>query len=134
MRLFVAIVLPLAGLLLSGCDQLGIETPAQQIARAEAEGKAVGSACRQSGRALEDCYQISPKASKSAIFNGWRDMDAYMRENKIEVVPPQFPMTPPASKKKAGSPATEAAPAAAAEGKAAEAAGEAKPAAEKAAH
>jgi hypothetical protein len=133
MRLFVAIVLPLAGLLLSGCDQLGIETPAQQLARADAEGKAVGSGCRQSGRALEDCYQISPKASKSAIFNGWRDMDAYMRENKIEVIPPQFPMTPPALKKKAGSPTAEAAPAAA-EGKTAEAAGEAKPAAEKAAH
>jgi hypothetical protein len=102
MRLFVAFVFSLAGLLLAGCEQLGIETPAQQMVRAEADGKAIGSSCRHSGRALEDCYQLNPKASKSAIFTGWRDMDTYMRENKLEAVPPQFPMTPPPPKKKAG--------------------------------
>lgn len=102
MRLSVALFLPLTGLLLVGCEQLGIETPAQQIVRAEAEGKAIGSSCRHSGRALEDCYQLNPKASKSAIFTGWRDMDTYMRENKLEAVPPQFPMIPPPPKKKAG--------------------------------
>ncbi len=74
-------------LTLSGCDQLGVETPAQTLARQEAEGKAVGGACRHAGRALEDCYRSSPKISKAAIYNGWRDMDAYMRENKIDVVP-----------------------------------------------
>lgn len=102
MRPFVALFLPLAGFLLVGCEQLGIETPAQQMVRTEAEGKAIGSSCRHSGRALEDCYQLNPKASKSAIFTGWRDMDTYMRENKLEAVPPQFPMTPPPPKKKAG--------------------------------
>ena len=99
----LSLLLASSVLLLSGCDQLGIETPAQQDAKVEAEGKAVGSACRQAGRALEDCYQINPKASKSAIFNGWREMDAYMRENKLETVPPEFPMKPPPPKKKAGS-------------------------------
>jgi hypothetical protein len=88
--------------LLAGCDQLGILTPAQQAAKVDAEGKAIGSACRQAGRALEDCYQISPKTSKSSIFDGWRDMDAYMRENKLEVVTPQFPVTPPNKKKASG--------------------------------
>lgn len=102
MRLFVAFVFSLVGFLLAGCEQLGIETPAQQMVRADAEGKAIGSSCRHSGRALEDCYQLNPKASKSAIFNGWREMDTYMRENKLEAVPPQFPMNPPPPKKKAG--------------------------------
>lgn len=72
---------------IAGCDQLGIETPAQQLQRAEAEGRAIGSACRHSGRALEDCYQINKRASKAAIYAGWRDMDAYMRENAIKEVP-----------------------------------------------
>ncbi|RTL57807.1 MAG: hypothetical protein EKK46_02430 [Rhodocyclaceae bacterium] len=88
----------LAGLfalpLLAGCDQLGIETPAQTQARQDAEGKAIGSACRQSGRALEDCYDRAQKDkknrafSKASIFAGWKEMDAYMRENNLAVVPP----------------------------------------------
>lgn len=73
-------------LALSACDQLGIETPAQTSARQESEGKAVGGACRHAGRALEDCYKSSPKMSKAAIYAGWRDMDTYMRENKIDIV------------------------------------------------
>lgn len=81
---------PFLIVLLAGCDRLGIETPAQEAARSEAEGKAIGSACRQSGRALEDCYQMNPKASKATIFDGWRDMDGYMRENKISEVVPQL--------------------------------------------
>jgi hypothetical protein len=85
---------------LSGCDQLGIETPAQVEQRRVAESKAMGGACRQAGRALEDCYQINPKGVKAAIFDGWREMDAYMRENKLEEVKPQFPMTPPPPKAK----------------------------------
>lgn len=74
---------------LSGCEQLGIESPAQVAARQEAEGKAVGGACRHAARALEDCYQLNRKASKAAIYAGWRDMDAYMRENKIDPIVPQ---------------------------------------------
>lgn len=97
----------LCGFILAGCDQLGIETPAQLAAAKDAEGRAMGSACRHSGRALEDCYALNKKASKAAIFSGWRDMDAYMRENNIEVVAPTI--APADTKKKS---AGEEAPAA----------------------
>lgn len=77
----------LCGLLLAGCEQLGIEDPAKAAAAKDAEGRAIGGACRHSGRALEDCYKLNSKALKAAIFAGWRDMDAYMRENNIQTVP-----------------------------------------------
>lgn len=77
-------------LLASGCDMLGIETPAKQQAAAEAEGKAVGSACRHAGRAIEDCFALNPKANKAAVFTGWKEMNDYMTKNKIEVVQPQL--------------------------------------------
>ncbi len=86
--------------LLTACEQLGIETPLQMEQKKVAEGKAMGGSCRQAGRALEDCYQINPKAPKSAIFDGWKDMDVYMRENKLEQVQPEFRMKPPEPKKK----------------------------------
>lgn len=91
---------PLLVVLLAGCDQLGIETPAQEAARFEAEGKAIGSACRQTGRALEDCYQMNSKVPKAAIFDGWREMDGYMRENKISDAVPQALGKLPAGKHK----------------------------------
>ena len=75
------LLLPLA---VAACEQLGLEDQAKIAANREAEGKAIGSACRQTARPLEECYTLSPKAQKAAIFAGWRDMDAYMRENKIE--------------------------------------------------
>jgi hypothetical protein len=76
---------------LSGCDQLGIETPTVVAAKREAEGKAVGAACRHAGRAIEDCYTLNRKADKGAMFAGWREMNDYMRENKIDVVAPVLP-------------------------------------------
>jgi hypothetical protein len=82
--------------LLGGCDQLGIESGTEVAARKELEGKAIGSACRQAMRALEDCYTLNKKASKAAIFAGWREMDEYMRENKLEGITPVIPRTPPA--------------------------------------
>ena len=75
------LLIPLA---LAACEQLGLEDPAKIAANREAEGKAIGGACRQTARPLEECYALSPKAQKAAIFAGWRDMDSYMRENKIE--------------------------------------------------
>jgi hypothetical protein len=113
-------------LALSGCDvvqqKLGLEAPAAKLARSEADGKAVGGACRQSGRAIEDCYSIYSWLPKSAIYEGWRDMDGYMRENKLETVEPQLPPPqPPGIRKK---------PAAVSEETAAEARGD-RPAAEK---
>ena len=80
--------------LLAGCDMvtgaMGIELPEKVAAAREAEGKAVGGACRHAGRAIEDCYTMNKKAEKAAVFAGWRDMNDYMRENKIEPVTPQM--------------------------------------------
>ena len=107
-------LLILALLTLSGCDQvaqkMGMEDPAKKEARLEPDGKAVGSGCRQSGRAIEDCYAIYSWLPKSAVFAGWREMDEYMRENKLETIVPQLP--PPegpggARKKKKVAPTTE---------------------------
>ena len=91
---------------LTGCDmvqqQMGIESPAAKAAKADAEGRAVGGACRQSGRAIEDCYAIYSWLPKASTYEGWRDMDAYMRENKLETVEPQLPpVAAPTTKKKA---------------------------------
>lgn len=95
----LTVPLLLTALTLSGCDQiqgkLGIEDAATKAAKLEAEGKAIGSACRQSGRAIEDCYSVYTWVPKAAVFNGWKEMDAYMRENSLEIVEPQLPPPPP---------------------------------------
>jgi hypothetical protein len=88
LKLTALFVLPLA---LAGCDLLGIEPASAVAARKEAEGKAVGGACRHAGRAIEDCYTLNKRADKAAVFTGWREMNDYMRENKIETIPPQIP-------------------------------------------
>ena len=75
-------------LLLTACDQ-SAELDGSKAA--EADGKAVGGACRHAGRALEDCYVLNERAPKAAVFNGWREMNDYMTQNKIDVVPPQVP-------------------------------------------
>jgi hypothetical protein len=82
------IALALCALPLAACDQLGLNDGARIAAAREAEGKAIGGACRHSGRALEECYDMNAKTSKAAIFAGWRDMDGYMRENNIQIVSP----------------------------------------------
>ena len=74
--------------LLGGCDMLGIESAEKIAAAREADGRAIGGACRHAGRAIEDCYAIYRKADRAAIFAGWRDMNDYMRDNKIEPVMP----------------------------------------------
>ncbi len=99
----LALCLAVAANMLSGCELLGMEDPAKIAAAKEAEGKAVGGACRHSGRALEDCYLMNPKAVKAAIFAGWRDMDAYMRDNKIDAVQPDLAEAPTRKGDKAGS-------------------------------
>jgi hypothetical protein len=76
---------------LSGCDYLGIESASMLAARRDTEGKAIGAACRQAGRAIEDCYTLNRKADKGAMFAGWREMNDYMRENKLEAVTPELP-------------------------------------------
>ena len=99
---------------LTACDQigqkLGLEDPARKEARMEPEAKAVGSACRQSGRAIEDCYSIYGWLPKAGIYAGWREMDEYMRENKLETIVPQLPPPePPGARKKKKPEKTEAA-------------------------
>ena len=94
-----------AAVLLAGCDMLGIESASAIAAQREAEGKAIGGACRNAGRAIEDCFALNRKADKAAVLAGWREMNDYMRENKIEPTPPQ--LTAPTEVAKA-SPAAEA--------------------------
>lgn len=89
----VILVIFLALGVTTGCEQLGIPDPEKQAAAATEEGKAVGGACRHSGRALEDCYALNPGSPKAAVFDGWRSMNDYMTENRIEVVPPTLPPT-----------------------------------------
>ena len=79
---------------LAGCDQLGIESPASTKARVDADGKAIGGACRHAGRAIEDCYTLNKKADRAAIFAGWREMNEYMTENKLDPVAPVIPPEP----------------------------------------
>ena len=78
----------LAGLLLlAGCDKIPGLGPDPRVAQRDAEAKAIGGACRHALRGLEDCYTLNPKASKASVFAGWKDMDAYMRENNIQGSP-----------------------------------------------
>jgi hypothetical protein len=94
MRRFAPFTVVLAAALLAGCDMiggaLGIESPEKVAAARDADGKAIGGACRHAGRAIEDCYTLNKKADKAAVFAGWRDMNDYMRENKIDAVAPQL--------------------------------------------
>lgn len=89
------------GPMLAGCDQLGIDTPQKTAERQVADAKAVGSACRHALRAIEDCYTLNPKADKASVFGGWREMDEYMRENKLEGVAPVVPRPAPSASKPA---------------------------------
>lgn len=104
-RLALLLLLPAA---LAGCDLLGIESADAVAARKEADGKAIGGACRHAGRAIEDCYALNKKADRAAVFAGWREMNDYMRENKIEAVAPQLGPQKTASAEPAPTPDAEA--------------------------
>ena len=86
---------------LTGCEIPGLGPDPRIVAR-EAEAQAVGGACRHAMRGLEDCYTLNPKAAKAQIYAGWKAMDQYMRENKVEGVPSVLTQAP--------KPAAEAAP------------------------
>ena len=111
-------VIPLFLLLsLGACEQLSnaldLPDPHKTAALAEAEGKAVGGACRHAGRSLEDCYALNVKAQKAAIFAGWREMNDYMMQNNLPTVPsqvahPQAPAPAPAAAHPAAGGATDA--------------------------
>ncbi len=84
------VVALLAPVLLAGCDMLGLDSAEKIAAAREADGRAVGAACRHAGRAIEDCFVLNRRVDKAAIFAGWRDMNDYMRENKIDSVEPML--------------------------------------------
>jgi len=94
MRTGLFLLLPFV-LALSACEQLGIDDPAKIAAAKEAEGKAIGGACRHASRAIEDCYTLNPKAQKAAVYQGWKEMDEYMRENKLDGIVPVVPRPSP---------------------------------------
>lgn len=96
-KLFARALVGIA-LIASGCEMLGMPDPAKEAAIALADGKAVGSACRHAGRALEDCYALNPKAQKAGVFTGWKEMNDYMREHKIDIVEPRIAREVPPSK------------------------------------
>jgi hypothetical protein len=83
------LILAFLSLPLAGCDLFGGESAEALAARREAEGKAVGGACRHAARAIEDCFALNKRADKAAVFAGWREMNDYMRDNKVEAVAPQ---------------------------------------------
>jgi hypothetical protein len=81
------LLIPALALLLAGCEIPGMG-PDPRIAQREADARAIGAACRHALRGIEDCYRLNEKASKTAVFEGWKEMDQYMRENKMEGQPP----------------------------------------------
>ena len=100
-RSLFTLLLCATAVLFAGCDQLGIQTATALAAKKEADGKAVGGACRHAGRAIEDCYTLNKKADRPAVYAGWREMNEYMRENKIEPVIPVIKPEPPMAAKPA---------------------------------
>jgi hypothetical protein len=81
-------------LLLSGCDQITALMTDPRIAQRAADAKAIGSACRYGVRSIEDCYALNDKVSKAGIFDGWKEMDQYMRDNKIDGIPSSVSTSP----------------------------------------
>jgi hypothetical protein len=101
LSLLIAVALPL----LTACELTGGESAEAAAARREAEGKAVGGGCRHAGRAIEDCFALNKRADKAAVFAGWREMNDYMRENKVDTVVPQATPAPSETAAKADMPA-----------------------------
>lgn len=102
MRRTALLLITAASALLAGCDALGIETATAVNARKDAEGRAIGSACRHAVRSIESCFQSNPKALKAAVFAGWREMDQYMRDNNVVGMPNEGAETPAAGKAEGG--------------------------------
>ena len=99
--------------LTAGCDMLSelleLPNPAREQSIKDAEGRAIGGACRHAGRSLEDCYALNPSAEKASVFAGWRDMNDYMMEHKLEIVPSKLvPNAPPPATNSPPNAATEA--------------------------
>ncbi|MDR0564499.1 MAG: hypothetical protein LBG78_06135 [Azoarcus sp.] len=87
---------------------LDIPDPVKEQANAEA----IGSACRQTGRSIEDCYTLNPNAQKAAVFSGWKSMNDYMQEHSLKEVPSVIPRPEPAPPTPATAPPAAVPPAA----------------------
>jgi len=98
----LALVLALS-LVLAGCDIAALLAD-PRVAQREADAKAIGGACRYGMRSIEDCYAMNEKASKAAVFAGWKEMDQYMRDNKVDGVPSKADKAPPEPPKEAAAP------------------------------
>ena len=85
-RLARIALLALVSMPLAGCEIPSLPQD-PRVAQREADDEAIGGACRHALRGLEDCFTLNPKAPKAAVFAGWKEMDAYMRENKLEGTP-----------------------------------------------
>ena len=83
-------------LFVAACDIPGLG-PDPRIAQRESDGRAVGAACRHAMRGIEDCYKLNERAPKTAIYEGWKEMDLYMRENKLEGLPSKITSAPESS-------------------------------------
>jgi hypothetical protein len=81
----------LGATVLPGCDQLSERAGFPDPAKLEAEGKAIGGACRHAGRGLEDCYRLNEDAAKPAVYAGWKEMNEYMSKNNMQAVTPTIP-------------------------------------------
>lgn len=78
-----------AGGLLGGCGAREmLSGQAAEEKRISAEAAAVGGACRQSGRSVESCFERNKGLEKAGALKGWREMDEYLRDNKISAQQP----------------------------------------------
>ena len=107
-RFAITSLLAFAVLSLTGCDQLGIESTEALAAKRDAEGKAIGAGCRHAARSVEVCYELNKRADKAAMFAGWREMNDYMRENKIDAMPAAPPQAVAAAETDDSEPASPA--------------------------
>lgn len=82
-------------LTLGGCDAVTALMADPKAAQRIADSKAIGSACRYGLRSIEDCYALNEKASKAYVFEGWKEMDQYMRDNKIDGIASKADKAPP---------------------------------------
>ena len=102
-------IISVTALALGGCEIPGIY-PDPKVVQREADAKATGGGCRHALRGLEDCYTMNPKAPRAAVFTGWKEMDQYMRENKIEGTASTAPVDGEAEEQSVASTKDKAAP------------------------
>lgn len=98
MRAFFCLPLLLA---LAGCNWIGNVSGLNKEAN-----KAIGAACRQTGRSLEECFRRNPDADMAQIYAGWREMHEYMQKNRLDTMtPPPEETSAPAAAEGAHPPA-----------------------------